>query len=78
MTLKGELSAVWELADVAIGHSSTVLVEAAINGLHVESSDPLHVCQGIEDRAQWLVDLSWANWNFEQLKSGAFWEHLCL
>lgn len=76
MTLKGDLEAVWEIADVAIGHSSTVLVEAMINGLYVESSDPLHVCQGVTDREQWLTNLSWAQWDHEALKRGEFWEHL--
>lgn len=77
MTLRGELEGVWALADVAIGHSSTVLVEAEIRGKHVISSDPRHVCHGIEDRAQWLTDLSWAQWSFEELAAGTFWEHLC-
>jgi len=79
MTLQGALDGVWALADVAIGHSSTVLVEAVIEGLHVVSSDPLHVCQGIEGgRQQWLTDLSWANWNKTELERGDFWEHLCV
>ena len=78
MTLKGELSSIWELADVAIGHSSTVLCEAVINGLHVETTDPLHVVAGgIEDRAQWLTRLSWAQWNFKNILNGDWWDHLC-
>lgn len=77
ITLKCDLVGVWALGDVAIGHASTVLVEAMIQGLHVISSDPLHVCQGVEDRTKWLTDLSWAQWSHEQLKSGDFWEHLC-
>lgn len=78
MALTCELSSVWEIADVAIGHSSSVLVDAEINGLHVESSDPRHVVHPAkQDRAQWLQDLSWAQWNHKQLIKGEFWEHLC-
>ena len=78
MTLKGELDAVWKIADVAIGHSSTALVEAAINGLHVESSDPHHVCQSINgDRTAWLTKLSWCQWSHDEIQSGEMWEHLC-
>jgi hypothetical protein len=76
MTIGGELEAIWELADVAVGHSSTVLVEAEINGLHVDSSDPLHVVHHDGDREQWLTDLSWAQWGHEEIKRGEFWEHL--
>jgi hypothetical protein len=77
MTLKGELSTTWDIADVAIGGTSTVLVEAVINGLHVETTDPLHVVAGLTDRRQWLIDLSWSQWHYDQLKRGDFWEHLC-
>jgi hypothetical protein len=78
MTLPGELDACWALADVAIGHSSTVLVEAAIEGLHVESSDPRHVIHDIKDgdRQAWLTRLSYAQWNYTELMAGDFWEHL--
>ena len=77
MTLRCGLDEIWDFADVAIGHSSTVLVKAAINGLHVESTDPLHVVQGNEDREAWLMRMSWAMWNYKELESGAFWDHLC-
>lgn len=70
------LADIWEQADAAVGHSSTVLVEAAINGLHVHSTDPRHVVNGIEDRQDWLNRLSWCQWNHEELKNGDFWEHL--
>ena len=76
ITLKCPLSHVWELGDVAIGHSSTVLVEAEINGLKVISSDPLHVVHHDGDRQAWLNRLSWAQWNHEELQRGEFWEHL--
>jgi len=78
MTIRGELDAVWDLADVAIGHASTVLVEALINGLHVESSDPQHVvhqCNG--SREEFFRDLSWAQWHKDELINGDFWDHLC-
>ena len=78
MTLKGDLTAVWEIADVAIGGTSTALVEAAINGLHVESTDPLHVCQSINgDRQAWLTKLSWCQWSSSEIESGKMWNHLC-
>lgn len=74
---KWPLDQVWEIADVAVGGRSTVLVEAAINGLHVETTDPRHVVQGAaEDREGWLTRLSWAQWSHEQIRSGAFWSHL--
>lgn len=76
MTLSCDLDAVWALADVAIGHSSTVLVKAHIEGLHPESSDPLHVVHYEGDRAAWLTRLSWANWNYADICSGAMWENL--
>ena len=76
ITLGGPLDVCWHWGDVAIGHSSTVLVEARINGLRVESSDPLHVTHGSDDREGWLTRLSWAQWNHEAIKRGAFWEHL--
>ena len=79
MTLKGSLDVVWEIADVAISGTSTVLVEALIQGLHVESTDPLHVVQSCgEDRQAWLNDLSWAQWSHTELMNGDFWEHLCV
>ena len=73
------LDDMWQRCDVAIGGTSTTLVEAALNGLHVESFDPLHVCQSIEyeGRQAWLNRLSWAQWNHEQIMNGDFWEHLC-
>ena len=72
----GDLEACWALGDVALGHSSTVLVDAVINGLHAESTDPRHVihkCNG--DRERWLAWLSWANWNYTELIAGDWVEH---
>ena len=73
---KWTLEQCWAIADVAVGHSSTVLVEAELNGLYVYTTDPYHVCQDISDREQWLIDLSWAQWSFEEIVNGDFWEHL--
>ena len=72
------LAAIWPNVDVAIGHGSTVLVEAAINGLEVISFDPRHVCQDLKHTARplWLTRLSWAMWNHNQIQKGHFWEHL--
>jgi len=76
ITLNCDLEAIWGLCDVAIGGFSTVLVEAAIAGLHVETTDPLHVVNGYQEPG-WLTDLSWANWSHTELKNGDWWEHLC-
>ena len=78
LPLRGELSSVWQIGDVAIGHSSTVLVDAEINGLFVESTDPRHVVHHNGDREAWLKRLSWAQWHLDELANGSFWEHLCL
>jgi len=78
MTLKGDLETVWEIADVAIGHGSTVLCDAVIAGLHVESTDPGHVVQDCEERQAWLNRLSWAQWSHTELINGDFWSHLCV
>lgn len=81
ITLKCPLEQVWSLADVAIGHSSTVLVEARINGLQIDCSDPLNVVnEHPEDRETWLRELSWAQWSAHddnpELQRGDFWSHL--
>ena len=75
---KWSLSQCWELANVAVGHSSTVLVEAELNGLHVHSTDPHHVCQSteLEGRQVWLNRLSWSQWSMEEIVNGDVWEHL--
>jgi hypothetical protein len=75
-TLRCPLNVVMELADVAIGHSSTVLVDAEIAGLHTISTDPRHIVHN-SDRTAWLKRLSWAQWSLEELSNGDFWEHLC-
>ena len=73
----GDLDACWALGDVALGHGSTVLVDAVINGLHAESTDPHHVLHKLNgSRENWLAWLSWAQWNMTELCAGDFWEHL--
>jgi len=74
--IRGELSDIWQIADVAIGHGSTVLVEAQIEGLFVESTDPRHVTHYLDDRQSWIKRLSWAQWSLDELVNGTFWEHL--
>ena len=71
------LEQIWDFADVAVGHSTTTLVQAELNGLHVYTDDPRHVCANIPDREQWLIDLSWAQWNHEEIQNGDWWDHLC-
>jgi hypothetical protein len=76
MNPQWSLEMVWDMCDVAVGQSSTALVDAAINGLHVDCPDS-HVCADIhDDRQLWLTDLSWAQWHYTQVQSGEFWEHL--
>lgn len=77
LILNGDLAGVWALCDTAIGHSSTVLVDAVLNGLHTTSTDPRHVIAGVEhDRERWAAQLTWCQWNCEELKRGDFVEHL--
>lgn len=77
MSLSGDLAAVFALGDVALGHSSTVLVQAAIEGLAVESTDPRHVVQQLNgSRERWLAWLSWAQWSHSEIMAGDAWEHL--
>lgn len=75
--MRGSLDDVWSIADVAVGHSSTVLVEAQINGLFVESTYAQHVVHFSDDREAWIKRLSWAQWSLDELVAGTFWEHLC-
>jgi hypothetical protein len=71
------LEEIWRRCDVAIGGSSTALVQAAIEGLSVISHDASYVVNDISDRHQWLTDLSWAQWGHDQIRRGEFWGHLC-
>lgn len=77
MSLMGPLDGVWPLADAALGHSSTVLVQAIIEGLAVESTDRRHVVQKLNgSRDCWLAWLSWAQWSHTDIMAGDAWEHL--
>ena len=58
--------------DIAIGCRTTALVDAAIQGLGVETSDPHSPVYGLVDREQWIRDLAWHNWHTDELASGAF------
>jgi len=76
---RAPLEAIWERMDVAIGHSSTVLVQAVINGLEVISFDPRHVVQDLDgDRQAWMTRLSWAQWHYKQIINGDWIDHLCI
>ncbi len=82
------LGTVLERNDVAVGYSSTALVEAAITGLpvicfadpgtspvsQIASTTPAEVIR--PDREQWLNNLSYCNWTYEEISSGAAAEYL--
>lgn len=71
------LDAVFAWADVAVGHSTTALVDARINGLHVDCSDPHNpVVDDPDDDDLWINRLSWANWSMDELVRGDFIPHL--
>lgn len=74
----GSLDDVFEVASAAIGHASTVLVDAVRHGLKTETTNPAHVVYGAWDKIRrvWLGHLSWAQWHLDECASGAFWEHL--
>jgi len=76
IALRGPLENVLDFADVAIGHSSTALIEAELHGLLVESTDPNHVVHHDGDRDKWLRQLSWKQWHLDEIRAGKFWEHL--
>ena len=77
MSLNCDLEGVWALGDLAVGHSSTVLVDAVVHGLKTESTDPRHVVQRLNgSRKRWLEWLSWSQFHADQIKAGDFWEHL--
>jgi len=62
--------------DIAIGRRTTALVDAAIHGLQIETSDPNSPVYGITDREQWACDLAWHNWSLNEIESGAMWNAL--
>lgn len=65
--------------DVAFGHRTTALVEAALAGLEVRTKDiyspvyPLSINH--QNLTEWIHDLSWHMWTLEEMKSGEVWEY---
>jgi len=58
----------------ATGYNTTALVKAALNGLKI-------TCKGnnnILNEKNWIELLPYANWNYDEIKSGEVWEHLQL
>lgn len=56
---------------IAIGHKTTALVEAAILGLSVTSTDPQHIL----NQPNWLRLLPYADWAYDELNEAI--DHLC-
>jgi len=77
LTLKGELDYIWRMADVAVGHSTTALIEAELEGLNVVTTDRHNPVNYDGDRESWLNELSWKQWSLDELRDGSFWDHLC-
>lgn len=71
------LNEIWEIADVAVGGASTVLIDALVNGLHVDCWDEKNVVSQDCDRETLMARLSWADWSHLEIQRGDFWEHLC-
>lgn len=76
ITFDGDLDLCWNFASAAVGHASSVLVDAERHGLAVTSTDPGHVVHHDGDREAWLKRLTWTQWHIDECASGAFWEHL--
>lgn len=74
------LSCALDRNDIAMGHLTTALVDAAIHGLYTIALSANSPVKGIEHfgRKQWLNDLSYMNWNDAELRSGEALKHLCL
>ena len=76
--------------DIAIGYQTTALISAAIAGLKIVCLDPRNPVYPISnkafpvqvndlrhfDRTQWLNNLSYAQWSYEEVKDGTAWEYL--
>ena len=65
----------------AAGQRTTALVDAAIMGLHVYTTDtasPVWAIGGPErgPRDAWLKSLAWHNWHIEEIEQGLAWDHL--
>ena len=77
---KETLSECLERHEVAYGGKSTVLVDAAINGLFVKSlveNSPVEIISGflIPDRVNWIKSLSWHNWTIDEIARGELWNY---
>lgn len=81
---EGSLDEAIDSHDLCMGYKTTALVKAVISGLPVicygEDSPVYPVAGRVRDiakpdRDEWLCDLSWHNWGFEEIKSGEAWEH---
>lgn len=71
------LQQTFSIADVAVGNSSTVLVDAMVNGLHIDCRDSMHPVNMDASRETIMARLSWADWGHEEIIDGEFVEHLC-
>lgn len=58
--------------DIAIGYNTTALVTAALEGLQVICKSKLNIMS----QKNWLELLPYADWGFDEIASGAAWEHL--
>ena len=68
--------------DIAVGRRTTALVDAAIAGLMVQTSDLHSPVYQINNkvsyvlRDQWLVNLAWHNWSLTEIANGDMWHAL--
>ena len=61
----------------AVGRHTTALVDAAIQGLTVESTAPDSPLEGLSaGRERWINCIAWHNWTVNEIESGAAWQHL--
>lgn len=60
--------------DVAIGHSTTALVTAALMDLEIICRDPAHIL----NQPNWLELLPYADWSIKEISEGLMWQHLRL
>jgi len=63
--------------DRAVGRHTTALVDAAIEGLHIECTASNGPLSGLTDgREHWINCLAWHNWHIDEIESGKAWSHL--
>lgn len=65
-------------AALVVVWSSSVGVQALVNGIPVRSEAPWWICKSWREigRERALADLAWAQWSVEELASGAAFDHL--